>query len=440
MITEHRVEMNRKDRKNFLLIIAAAGTGVYSTAFSGEHHNMLGLYSLIPLLWLETGTRRSAFLVPFAFYLAVSRGILPGAYVFFRDGSIVRSLALWILSATALSAPFGLLWVNRSVRNAKNTYRKSFQVILAIFASVPPPLGLIGWGNPLSVAGVFFPGFGWYGLALMLILYAGAAISSKLRRALMISVLFIVPFLYVPATPEKITVGDVTILSIDTSFGRMASGSADFDAQYERERYVFRFIHEKRLNGQLLGAGNKENRENRENRENKKIVILPETIIGRMYPTTMRRWERFFTPFAEEGIIFIVGGEVPTHRGLKYDNVMTSFERDGARQIRQIAKQRFPVPVSMFVPFSATGTNAYLMSLGEISIMEIHGKRLGFLICYEQFLTWPPLTLMSRRPDVIIGSANLWWCRDTSIPGIRAASLSLWGRLFDVPLISATNM
>jgi hypothetical protein len=97
----------------------------------------------------------------------------------------------------------------------------------------------------LTGAGLFFPGFGWFGLILMLDLYAEAAQSAKLRRVFIVIGLLCVPFLTLPAATERVTVGDVTALSINTSFGRVASGSGDFDAQYERERLIFQHINEK---------------------------------------------------------------------------------------------------------------------------------------------------------------------------------------------------
>jgi apolipoprotein N-acyltransferase len=325
--------------------------------------------------------------------------------VFFQDGSIIRSLTLWILSAAALAAPFGLLW------NENSKYRRAFGVVLAIVASIPPPLGLIGWGNPLTAAGLFFPGFGWFGSVLMLDLYAEAALSIKLRRVLITLVLVVTPFLGVPAIGERLTVGGVAIQTVNTPFGRMASGSGDFDTQYEREQMVFQHINAKKRSGDFEGVD---------------LVVLPETIIGRMNPTTLKRWERFFSYFAKKGTIFIAGGEIPTDSGMKYDNVMVSFEGE---EKRQIAKQRVPVPVSMFLPFSKNGANAYMSSLGEISIMEVYGKKLGFLVCYEQFLTWPLLSLLSQKPDVIVAPANLWWCKGTSLPAIRSAALRLWTQM-----------
>jgi apolipoprotein N-acyltransferase len=201
----------------------------------------------------------------------------------------------------------------------------------------------------------------------------------------------------------------------------MASGSGDFDAQYERERMVFQNIKEWEKSGELESAD---------------IIVLPETLIGRMNPSVKRRWGRFFEPFAEKGRIFIAGAEILSDGGMKYDNVMVSFERKGRRQT---ARQRFPVPFSMYRPFAAAGANAYLFSWGEVSMMNVKGEKLGALVCYEQFLVWPVLTLLSQKPDVIVAPSNLWWCKDTSLPGIQAATVRLWTRLFRMPVIASLN-
>jgi apolipoprotein N-acyltransferase len=155
-----------------------------------------------------------------------------------------------------------------------------------------------------------------------------------------------------------------------------------------------------------------------------------------MNPSVRRRWERFFEPFAEKGTIFIAGAEIPGDGGMKYDNAMVSCE--GKRK-HQVARQRFPVPFSMYRPFSGTGANAYLSSRGEVSMMNIKGKKPGFLVCYEQFLVWPFLTLLSQTPDVIVAPSNLWWCKDTSLPGIQAATVRLWAALFGAPVVASVN-
>jgi apolipoprotein N-acyltransferase len=268
---------------------------------------------------------------------------------------------------------------------------------------------------------LFFPGFGWYGLVLMLVMYVGSALCMKLRRIFFGIVLCASLCLDIPAIPERISVGDLKILGLDTSFGRMASGSGDFDTQFERERTVFQYIDEKERDGNFKGVD---------------IVVLPETVIGRMNPTTMKRWTRFFESFTQRGTAFIVGGELPTDRGRKYDNVMVSFEGEGRHRA---ALQRFPVPFSMYRPFGKSGANGYLSSLGEISAMNIKGKKLGVLVCYEQFLTWPFLSLISQAPEAIIAPSNLWWCKDTPLPGIQKATVGLWARLFDLPVVASEN-
>jgi hypothetical protein len=346
-------------RKDFFLILASVATGVLSTGFCDifSAPNLLALWSLMPFLWLETESRRGAFLVTFAFYLGISRGIVPGAYVFFQDGSIVRAFTLWILSAAALAAPWGFLWL----WSAKSPTKKAFGVIFATLASIPPPLGLIGWGNPLTGAGLFFPGLRWFGLVLMLDLYAEAAQSVKLRRGFIVMILLAVPFLTLPDAPERVMVDGVTVLGVNTSFGRVASGSGDFDTQYKRERIVFQYIRELEKDGELEGVN---------------IVVLPETIIGRMNPTTQKRWRKFLDPFTKDtDTVFVAGAEIPSIGGLMYDNTMISFEGE---EKHQTAKQRFPVPGSMFIPFSGEGAHAYLSSLGfDVAVSEPHVSRAG---------------------------------------------------------------
>jgi apolipoprotein N-acyltransferase len=72
-------------------------------------------------------------------------------------------------------------------------------------------------------------------------------------------------------------------------------------------------------------------------------------------------------------------------------------------------------------------------------MMNVTGKKLGFLVCYEQFLTWPFLTLQSQKPDAILAPSNLWWCKNTSLPGIQAATVKLWAMLFGMPVVVSVN-
>ena len=400
-----KMSENHKDR---CLIFTAFFVGFFSSFFDEKcGGKWIALWSLMPLFWMETRSRCSGFFVALLFYLSVSRGIVPGASIFFRDGSLVRAIVLWILSAVALAIPWGLLWRKTGC---------SLVSIVALCASVPPPLGLIGWGNPLTASGFFFPGSGWYGLMLMFTLYTMAAAYRSFRFFLIIFVPVLICCLNANTPlPSEVMRG------VNTSFGRMASGSGDFEMQHERERQVFTLLRRMLRNGEYEGV---------------KVVILPETLIGRIYPTTLRRWEKALEPIVNAGISFMIGAEVATDQGRKYDNVMFFFERGN---VHRKTIQRFPVPFSMYRPFSGRGANASIGSLGKDSVLELNGKKIGFLICYEQFLCWPVLTLMLHNPDVLATPANLWWCKDTSLPTIRCGVIRLWAALFGVSVVDAVN-
>ena len=94
----------------------------------------------------------------------------------------------------------------------------------------------------------------------------------------------------------------------------------------------------------------------------------------------------------------------------------------------------------MYRPLSDFGANADIFSLGKNSVMILSGVRTGVLICYEQFLTWPFLTLMTLEPKLIAAPANFWWCRETSLPAVRDRTVKLLSALFGVPLASSVNI
>jgi hypothetical protein len=47
---------------------------------------------------------------------------------------------------------------------------------------------------------------------------------------------------------------------------------------------------------------------------------------------------------------------------------------------------------------------------------------------------------MLHRPDVLVSIANLWWCRETSLPVTQRNVASLWALTFSVPLAYARNI
>ena len=79
-------------------------------------------------------------------------------------------------------------------------------------------------------------------------------------------------------------------MAVDTSFGRMGSGSFDFRNDFERARMVFR-----RLNELNVASSDAE------------YVVLPETIAGRLNATGLALWRRELRPLLRSGQKVLLG-------------------------------------------------------------------------------------------------------------------------------------
>lgn len=126
-------------------------------AWSG-HALALPLVCAFPALWASAPSRIVAAIVSAAYFLAASRGLPQGVANFYGSDFLI-GIALWVAAATAFVLVHALLWqrhpgVGRAVRFA----------LAAILMSVPP-FGIVGWAQPVTAAGILFPGWGWWGLA-----------------------------------------------------------------------------------------------------------------------------------------------------------------------------------------------------------------------------------------------------------------------------------
>lgn len=216
---------------------------------------------------------------------------------------------------------------------------------------------------------------------------------------------------YETATPEG-------FLAIDTSFGRLGSGSYRFAQDYERVQMVFADLRQRDLKN-----------------ADARYIVLPETIAGRLNATGLDLWRRELKTLLPENATVIFGGEIPTGNGRKYDNTVIMLH-DGKMIV---VPQRIPVPYSMYRgPFAQTGANLHLFEDGIMPLPD--GRKAAVVICYEAYLTWPYLVSMHHGPDMLISVANLWWCRDTSLPITQRNVVNLWGLLFGVPTLFVANL
>jgi apolipoprotein N-acyltransferase len=246
----------------------------------------------------------------------------------------------------------------------------------------------------------------------MIVLYALCVADRRFAIA-MLCVIALMPFeARVSSTESSVS----EFMRVNTSFGKLGSGSFAFGSDFERASMVFADL-EKRVDG-----------------TSPDVIVLPETIAGRLNQAGLELWKNEIMKLAEDDTTVLFGAELPTGDGRKYDNAALMLYKGELFSVRQ----RIPVPYSMYRPFSGAGANLHMLDDGILVLPD--GQRAAVVICYETFLTWPWLISMIHKPDVIISIANLWWCRDTSIPISMERFIQLWGRLFGVPVVAARNM
>jgi apolipoprotein N-acyltransferase len=282
-------------------------------------------------------------------------------------------------------------------------------------AYVVPPMSIIGIINPLMASGTIFRGWGFFGMFAVLGIYAACALSRKTAFVFLCAIGL---FTALPPGGGYEIPAPYGIAAVDTSFGRLGSGSFNFTRDYERASMVFSELRNR--TGRDVSAD---------------VVVLPETIAGRLNETGLELWKRELEKLLGDETTVLFGAELPTGDGRKYDNAVVMLHNGEI----SVSRQRIPVPYSMYRgPFAKNGANLHLFDNGVLELPD--GRKAAVIVCYEAFLTWPFLASMYHKPDMIICSANLWWCRETSLPATQGNIVSLWALLYGVPAVFARNI
>lgn len=375
------------------LSFVAGSAIVGAIAWSGE---VLALPAavLFPMLWSFAPNRLVVGLVALAYFLAASRGLPVGVSIFYAS-DIWAGLGLWLAASFLFVLVHSFLWTSKP-----GWHRPSRYALASILMSVPP-LGIIGWANPITAAGVLFPGLGWFGLIAM-----AHTLSAMTTRAWPIVALVIgAVFAWSssnwsePRPPEG-------WIGIDTHFNYASPGQ---HADYAQHLATLALVKD----AAKVGAKN---------------IALPESAFGIWTPTTEHLWVS-----ALQDLDVTVNGGAIIVGAVGYDNVMIEVSGKGAHIVY---RERMPVPVSMWQPWASGGATAHVFGkpTGRFA-----GTLIAPLICYEQLLVWPILQSMIYKPSVIVATGNGWWTGDTNIVAIQKAAALAWASLFGVPLVIAFN-
>lgn len=372
----------------FGLVGCAIGVAAWN-----DHAALLPLAALFPLCFGLAPTRLTAITLSMGYFLAASRGLPVGAATFFGS-DIAVGLILWLAASSVFVLVHGTLWSARPARRALGFVGAT--ILMAI-----PPFGMLGWVSPVTAAGILLPGFGWVGLVATLGLFMAMGHGTARPTLVIVTCAFWALGFLLEQEPKKLDGWAGLESNVQYS-----AGSRDFQRS-------FSFVTEaKRLASQSDAP----------------IVVFPEGAMGWRTNTTEWAWKDLAK---HSGKTIFAGVEDANGKG--YDNALA---RITSTDVEIVYRQRMPVPVSMWRPWSERSAKAHF---DQAPMVMLAGRPTAVLICYEQLLVWPVLQSRYTGADHVLGIASLWWADGTSIPGIQMTAMTAWARLFNMPLTVSFN-
>lgn len=357
---------------------------------------------LIPVIWSKTSSKKTAWLVGLTYHLAASRGVIFGVPVFF-DSTVFYGIALWIIAGLIQSLPYFFC-----------SYVRNFYlaIMLLLLALTLPPVGIVGWANPLTVAGVIFPGTGFIGLILVLsVIWLMTWLHSKNKAFTFIWTIFII---LLPLIIDPNVRANIEIKGSTTNFtGNPAHLGEKFQRDYQK------FI---KTYNQYCGS-------------EFKTLILPESTAGIWFDSTKHLWSRWQRSLKPDQSLVLSALLPENKKSLKTYNALVEMKQD---KFNVLYKARQSVPVAMWRPWAKDDVKNNWF---DSPLFEISGKKATALICYEAYLTWPVLqSFLSGDPEIILFVSNHWWSKDTSLLSIQKTCANAWANLFNAQIVTAVNL
>lgn len=378
------------------------------------------LLALIPL-WGMTKNRAEAFCLWFAYYLFGSSVLPAASAVFFGEEAwLILGYVMWLSSAVLLAMPWTLVTFTP-------TWKRALGLPLAWLMVALPPLGIIGWLNPLTSAGWLMPGMGWSGIALwfavgmcLIVVFGMAGKKSPSVTAAMFLLLCVV-LIQMPKPQHWEVEGWPSSVygwtALSTHLGKMPS---DYDSFITRQIQVIALVKKELAKPET------------------RVVVLPEQIVGSWTKEMTEPIWMSLMPLQsmkEQNQTVLFGGSIAN--GSQYDNALIAFTGDGIG-VTHLSVQ--PVPVSMWNPFSNKDAIA---NWSRTNRGELRSILYTVSLCYEDLLVWPILHGFAvprhERPFTIISVANQWWVKGSGEERIQQKSIEAWAMLFTANLVRSTN-
>lgn len=408
-----------------VIALTCLSSAIGGLATSGNEI-FLALTAIVPAIWLYQPSRWGAYLSACCYYAAALWQIphVLRAMPFEQRPRESVCFIIWLCASVLLSLPWALAW-------SHDRRRALMLAPLAQMLSIIPPLGLIGVACPVSAAGLVLPGAGWLGIAAVLFLPAALVVWPRTTALGLSAAISVVHLAYDGAPPAP------------KNWEGINTGREITEGIINRHEEIQEVLSTARQSGAT-------------------VLVFPETAVAEWAHGTDLYWRDAIARLRASGKTVLIGSTVeiatpinPLH-AVDFDDAIAVLSGDpgqspptgsgSQKRYRNVVlirgeqsgsfDQRVPVPVGMWNPFSTSGVP---LNLTGPATMELMGHRVAILICYEQLLAWPVLTSMIQKPEFIVGTANTYLLRDTSIPTLQSLYLRSWTQLFDLPTITASN-
>lgn len=362
----------------------------------------------LPVIWaLRARTRLYGGAIWFAYYLTVSSDMIPEISIIYPETPIAFAVATWLACAAALSLPWILMW-----EDTRGQRQSPLRVVAAMLLSIIPPIGIIGWTNPLLSSGLLFPGMGLSGLALTFLVPV-ALIMRRWPAVIMASILVTTSLVTNMAFEEKQPAD--TWFGQNTAFGQHPDGNRFTEWFKMRKRLV-------QIAGKALDEG-------------ADVVVLPEMASGSWNSFAMAQWINVAMRAVEPDKGLVIGATAPSENGGFMSGVVV-FDEEGLR----FKNGRVPIPLGVWQPWLRHTAQTDWLGDGRFTLA---GKEVALSICYEDFMVFTQamaLHSIGREPAyAVVSIANNWFGAGRKGTTIQDASVRLMGRLFNVPVIRAVN-
>lgn len=368
----------------------------------------LGLALLAPAVILSGHSRRAVLARALGYFAAATWPIVPSAAVFFGEGGstlglFAASMGGWLFVAAANSVPWAVL-------SPQSRAQRIVSLVLGLLLPALPPLALIGLASPLAGVGLLLPETGLIGCVAYVLagmLWVSSA-RPGVRASAAVVLLGLAAIAQTAGKPDGAPDPHWQAVSTTTG-GPLAATQASADATA---------IEQLRVTMARTSTDN---------------VVLPESYFRSWSAATDAFLAPLWRRLAQDGRTVMFGAQRLNPETRRIDSLV--LVRGASRGE---LSQHYPVPLGMY-RFGATGS-VPLRWRGSYSL-PVGTERAAVLICWEQLLLAPMLSVMleSPRPTRLIALSNLYFARRSPVARIQRASARAWARLLGVPFVYATN-